>query len=317
MGEVRKVSFVPVKCECCTAPLKISTNKIAKCEYCGTVYLIEKEAPRNENEWLQDKLDDKKYEESPRNIPYDDSGVLPQQHKSGFEKFLLIIAWIYFFPIMLTIHILGEKKLNAVLRYIIVAIIWLLIIVGICKFFSGLFGSTNDKPAETAVQSQSEQQEIRNGYDEKTNTTISVGTASFSIPKYFHYRPSSQETADKYYYVEDDSSIAFIMTSISENIQYDGDLDAAMHNYTTNMESSTGNQIIEVLASEKYSVNGHHAFLVGFSLKDGTSIYWGEHFVIIDEANNTLISIGLLEDDTCKFTYLNDFEKVISSARMT
>ena len=102
------------KCENCGAKLPNFEENVKKikCEFCGSIYKVEKEEHEKENNKKIEKEIEIKYKEiEGEKIPY----------------IVKVFLWIFFFPIMFTIHII-RSNLNKGMKGVILLFFWLIVI---------------------------------------------------------------------------------------------------------------------------------------------------------------------------------------------
>lgn len=109
-----------MNCSKCGAPLRIEGNT-AYCDYCNNVvYLVEENNNSSENSYLG-------YSPSHVNTPpyyYGYNYATPQKQK---KKNIVwwVLGWIFIFPVPLTILLVRNQKMKPLLKYGLIAIIWL------------------------------------------------------------------------------------------------------------------------------------------------------------------------------------------------
>lgn len=75
------------------------------------------------------------------------SGANATQPKKKSRMWLWVLGWIFCFPIPLTILILRQKKMNPILRYALVAALWIFVLTS----GSGANSSSSSTTATSAV----------------------------------------------------------------------------------------------------------------------------------------------------------------------
>lgn len=126
------MKLVEMKCKNCGATLEVSSDvKEAKCKYCHTTFKIDDEVKHIK----YDNAEQSGYEfEKGRMRAQQESNHNEKLNTSSNEQpnkkytFWLIMAWICFFPFMITYYIIKSDKLNTKKKAIILIVMWTLFI---------------------------------------------------------------------------------------------------------------------------------------------------------------------------------------------
>ena len=117
-------------CPHCGAPLKVDESmKQAVCEYCGMTTLVDHETAQSaEIDSEQAGYDFEKgrqraHAEMARQMYQPRQTYTPVQPKKR-HTFWWVMGWIFIFPIPATILIARSKKLNWILKIVLVAAVW-------------------------------------------------------------------------------------------------------------------------------------------------------------------------------------------------
>ena len=173
------MKLIETKCPSCGAILNVDADKKqGYCQYCGTKYFVDDEVKRIK----YDDAEDAGYQfekgrlRAQAEFMQNNTPVQPQPQpivqqpvkRSGARKFWrvvgLIILWLYFFPIMLTITIVKSKKLKRPLKIIFVSVIWISIIL----FFAL---NLEEKPNDVDVEDDTS---VEVGYVETYNEDLFI-----------------------------------------------------------------------------------------------------------------------------------------------
>ncbi|MBR4623070.1 MAG: Ig domain-containing protein [Clostridia bacterium] len=154
-----------INCSKCGAPLRIEGNT-AYCDYCNNVvYLVEENNNTSENSYSG-------YSPSHVNTPpyyYGYNYATPQKQK---KKNIVwwVLGWIFIFPIPLTILLIRNQKMKSLLKYGLIAVVWL--------FYLGIGWSGNNETKTMPANTDS--QEVISTF---TSDTVSSETNPiFAVP---------------------------------------------------------------------------------------------------------------------------------------
>ncbi len=160
-------------------------------------------------------------------------------------------------------------------------------------------GETEEAPEEVA------QKELKNGFNEETNSTITLGSFEFQIPNYAILNEDTETEAAKHYMLETNSNnkataMLLIATGKLDNISTKEDFDSK---YEDLLDSTLkGFDITDIQR------NGNT-----FTGKVNTLEVNGKIEVLYNEADNTNAFFYMLQSENAVFDYSADFDKIIDS----
>ena len=160
-------------------------------------------------------------------------------------------------------------------------------------------GETEEAPKEDI------QKELKNGFNEETNTTITVGSFEFQIPNYAILDESKKTDTSCMYVFETDSNnvdiVAFnIVTGTNNNISSKEDFDENIDQIKSNMLAST--------KFEDIQIDGD-----GFTGKYNNSTLSGKIHGFYNEADNTIAIATVVQSEESVYDYSADFDKICES----
>lgn len=371
--------FVPAVCTQCGARLVVDPRQeAAVCEYCGTPYIVKK-AINNYNVQIQniqntnnvqvgkkgvaqsafeflDKQQEREHErvmdarrrqeeaEKQKRLEEEEK---KRRRKKGWATFGKVLLWIYLFPIMLTIFIWKNEKIQPKIKYALIGGLWVIVLLTL--LFRGNGNSDNSGTSSSAVENVStnvsnesvvesgsvgqnsesgnaDSKEVETSETvEKENVTIEKektndyekGQTEYTFGDYVVRIPSSWSQKDSRFYLEsgEGNQIAVLYPSLLEGDGYGID----EHTISSDgknafLESAMSGCTNPVLLSTKVlDVNGVHvlhAIIEGsISGKTGTVfLYW-----FINPSDGRVGSLMLFQGNDTKYDYYGDLEKIVSS----
>ena len=128
-----------MKCPYCGAETK---NDV--CEYCGA------ELPKEKSNTTVNIVNNyygteptKSSSSSSKSTQRSKQNQTPKEPKKKSRTWLWVLGWIFCFPIPLTVLILRQKKIKPVIRYALVAALWIIILIS---------GSVNDSDSASSTE---------------------------------------------------------------------------------------------------------------------------------------------------------------------
>lgn len=125
------MKLVELKCKNCGSLLKAnSEDKEMTCKYCGTTFKIDDEIKHIKFDDMEQNGYDfemgriRAQRESSRTYSRSD-----EPKKKNNKTLLLILAWLFLFPFMLTYYIWKTDKLTKRNKIIITIVMWILILI--------------------------------------------------------------------------------------------------------------------------------------------------------------------------------------------
>lgn len=121
-GEVRRMKLVDITCPSCGASLSCDEHSlIVECSYCGKVFYLDDEVQRVEHsvkdaEKLGYDLEKGKLKAQREEKEYQDKQLIK-------NKFIKILLWVVFFPIMIGYKVISSKKLDTETKVIIIVLL--------------------------------------------------------------------------------------------------------------------------------------------------------------------------------------------------
>lgn len=184
--------FVPAICPQCGAQITVDPSReTAFCPYCGTKYLIDR-AINNYNTYVNNtyttenttynvqvgkrgfaqsafdymnqrqqrqheiEMDNRRRQDEAERMRREAEAQRTQRRRKGWATFGKVLLWIYVFPIMLTIYLVKNEKMDKRLKIGLIAALWLLVLAyGYYSRAGSNVGQVssvaNDTPKTTAV----------------------------------------------------------------------------------------------------------------------------------------------------------------------
>lgn len=121
-GVVRRMKLVDITCPSCGASLSCDEHSlIVECSYCGKVFYLDDEVQRVEHsvkdaEKLGYDLEKGKLKAQREEKEYQDKQLIK-------NKFIKILLWVVFFPIMIGYKVISSKKLDTETKVIIIVLL--------------------------------------------------------------------------------------------------------------------------------------------------------------------------------------------------
>lgn len=177
-----------------------------------------------------------------------------------------------------------------------------------------------DEPTESELAQDLRQPgEPKNEFDPATNVTVTVGDIDFQVPSYFWAKTStSEDGASNYYYAETGSSVALLMTSVSDvgDIGSDEDFESLKEDYVRGFVESA-DVLDEITTSTDYQLAGHIArVMTGKGSVNGIPLTMKFAF-FFKPGSPTVGTIAFGQTSNAQFDYSSDFAKVLTSAKPT
>ena len=161
--------------------------------------------------------------------------------------------------------------------------------------------------------------EPKNEFDPATNVTVTVGDIDFQVPSYFWAKTStSEDGVSNYYYAETGSSVALLMTSVSDvgDIGSDEDFESLKEDYVRGFVESA-DVLDEITTSTDYQLAGHIArVMTGKGSVNGIPLTMKFAF-FFKPGSTTIGSVAFGQTSNAQFDYSSDFAKVLTSAKPT
>lgn len=155
----------------------------------------------------------------------------------------------------------------------------------------------------------------KNGFDEKSNSVITIGKFKFSIPSYWDMKTNQDDFYEAYAELSDEAAVLVIEAWYDEDdpVTYDilekedkeGKMIESVESYFDSCSGTT---------SEPYgngTINGY-IYKTSFVSDDdfnGKATY----FIFPSESDNKWVTMWLIETDNTEYAYNNDFKKIINS----
>ena len=160
-------------------------------------------------------------------------------------------------------------------------------------------GETEEAPEEVA------QKELKNGFNEETNSTITLGSFEFQIPNYAILNEDKKTDTTYMYVLETDSNneetaVLLVGTGTIDSISSKEDFDS---NYEALLDASLKQfNLTEFQRNE----NTFTANTNGYEINGKTE-------VLFNEADNTFAVIIIVQSPNAVYDYTADYDKIVGS----
>ena len=173
----------------------------------------------------------------------------------------------------------------------------------------------SNKKKETSTETVSSKKE-RNGFDKETNNDYEVGGIRYSVPDYFG--DEKKEDNSIQLYAETGDEVVMLSLTSHNDVTFSSDdiysgLDEAFAAYLKGLELYDAKQkgsektTLAGLPAKHYTTRGKSAQTNDITLTiDATLGY--------DDETNMVHSVLLLQSDNPKYSYNNDYEKIVESS---
>mgnify|MGYP003589600142 FL=1 len=213
------------------------------------------------------------------------------------------------------------KRTNAatqVARVAVVALCAVALAVGLPACGRSSSSGSSADSAASSSQAESAATE-KNGFDQATNSSLSFSGFEFSIPSYWQ-GPTDKSTDMAKYYTEESGNSTPMMAISSESIN----LDPSKTDFSTELDSFQNNVIKNKNLSHAQLTSSDDTTIAGLpgrvfqltgvlSNTDMTLRY----AVIVDAANDQMVSLLLIQKAETETSYIADFDKIVSSTTVT
>lgn len=180
--------------------------------------------------------------------------------------------------------------------------------------------SSGSSADSTASSSQAESAATeKNGFDQATNSSLSFSGFEFSIPSYWQVSADKSTDTSKYYTEESGNSTP-LMAIASESIN----LDPSKTDFSTELDSFQNNVIknknlshAQLTSSDDTTIAGlpGRVFQLTGVLSNIDMTF--RYAVIVDAANDQMVSLVLVQKKDGETSYIADFDKIVSSTTVT
>lgn len=184
------MKLIDLTCPHCGGHLKIdNSKKECYCPYCGAKLLIDDETIHvkydnaetagyqfekgRQRAQKEAAANESKKSAFQSNAASSGSPNKDNKHNSIGKIILLILAWIYFFPITLTVFIIRNKKLSTKTKAIIIAVVWISICVA-----TGIINYHTATTTPTPTIAEQQENSSVTSTDENTEEEISESTVA-------------------------------------------------------------------------------------------------------------------------------------------
>ena len=113
------MKFIPSTCPHCGANMRLNqTEQKAVCEYCGTVLFLDDNTTRIE--YVNAEQAGYNFAPIAQQVIYQPVQQKPKKR----HTFWWVMGWIFIFPIPATILIIRSKKMNWIVKAILLIVVW-------------------------------------------------------------------------------------------------------------------------------------------------------------------------------------------------
>ena len=164
-----------------------------------------------------------------------------------------------------------------------------------------------EEPAEETEEETEEaaQKELKNGFNEETNSTITLGSFEFQIPNYAILNEDKKTDTTYMYVLETDSNneetaVLLVGTGTIDSISSKEDFDS---NYEALLDAS-----LKQFNFTEFQRNENT-----FSANTNGYIMDGKTEVLFNEADNTFAVIIMMQGENAVYDYSADYDKIVDS----
>lgn len=159
----------------------------------------------------------------------------------------------------------------------------------------------------------------KNGFDEKTNKTVTMGSYSFSIPEYFEENASKSSDTSKVFQVKNGSSVVGEMVLGLEKATgahvdtIKNASESRIESFLKDHEKTIQKNAASVSDAKNTNIAGYPAKSATF-IEKGAGEKWTDSYVVFidtDAAETFTIIFGTTEN--ADFDYSDDYQKIIDS----
>ena len=153
----------------------------------------------------------------------------------------------------------------------------------------------------------------KDGFDEKTNSTVRIAGVEFSFPDYYVF--SKGENGMDYYYAEQGSAVAMIgVQSIANTNATESDFNSSKNAFVANFAKSAG---LSVDSTKDVSVAGLPGCIAELHGKISDTNTLVMMLLFYNERASAMGVLSFAQSDNTKYDYSADFAKIIKSARLS
>ena len=186
-----------------------------------------------------------------------------------------------------------------------------------CVFMTGCNSGSNSGASGTNTGTA---KPVRNGFNEKTNKSVTMGSYSFSIPDYYvEKNTSSSSDTSKTYQIKNDSSVIGVLYLACK--QFTGsDADkiknasaSQIDTYLKEVEEGIQNNATSVSNKRNTSVAGYSAKTADFVMDASGETLTGRYVIFIDTSTAETVSLMFGTTENADYDYSSDYQKIIDS----
>ena len=344
-------NFVATKCSNCGAPLAVDQDQgKAVCEYCGVTYIINKGSnnsddrsqnnddqnvkkgfaqsafeflDRQQEREFQKLMDERRRQEEAAKLKLIQDEVKRERRIKIWKTIGGILLWIYLLPIMLTVYIWKNEKIQPKIRYLLIVGMWAFMV------FCFVYGEShqrddyhrssfvvNENTSTNRKKAVEEVEETKDTNVKERAEDFEKGQIKYEFGDFEIRIPSSWERKEMYFYPEtgaDDKFTVFYVL-LSEDISLTAEEFAspeAEQDFLVAMLSQYQNG--RIISSGKEDINGIHVIrseIEGtLSNKNGTALYYW----FINPSDGKAVIIMFFQGNDTEYDHFADVEKVIES----
>lgn len=186
----------------------------------------------------------------------------------------------------------------------------------VCATFASCSPATSSEDSQSDSQSESieDSRDEKNDFNVDTNTTSTFFGYEISFPSSW---TAGTNTLDiETYYAESGDAVAmFQMQCISSPFEsfdeLNADKDSLSESYGDAYDSFDVSDLTE------HSISGTKGLLYDFTASTSGLDVHGKMLVFVSETGGNLISLQMIQSDNTKYSYFDDFEKILDSVTLS
>lgn len=164
-----------------------------------------------------------------------------------------------------------------------------------------------EEPAGETEEASEEkvQKELKNGFNEETNTTVTLGSFEFQIPNYAILNESNKTDTSNQFFLETNSDNK--ATAIITVVAGSSDVITSKEDYDSKVDEII-NSVFSGLNYTDIKIEGHT-----FTGKSNGVEVFGKSEILYNEADNTIAAFNLIQTEESVYDYLADYDKIVGS----
>ena len=179
--------------------------------------------------------------------------------------------------------------------------------------------STSNESETTSIESmvvatQSGKEEF-NGYSDSTVSELTVGDISLKVPDYYVYSDKSTDTT-KIYGIGEDNAVVGLFAISKGSEELESGIVEALNNASNNDLESLASDIFDsptLVETKEISVPEFNTIAIEVDTTTDGKAATGYVVFLVENSSNSAYSAYLLQYKDTKYSYYNDFAKVLQS----